>query len=124
MDIHDVVAILSAEMGRQDFHVAGQTDQVHVPPPQLLDDFFVVFFLVLEKLGIYEKRLQAPVPRSLKPRRIFFIAEDQDDVGVDASVSHGIMKGHEVRPAAGNENGNPAPFFRADKHFFAHDPAL
>ncbi len=70
--------------------------------------------------GIEEKSLEISLLGDLEARRVFFVAEDENDLCVYFSGNDGIMDGLEVRAPARNENSNFSLFFRADKNILCH----
>src|SRR3954468_14156058 len=110
MDVEDLVREGADEFRREQTHVSGEADQVHIFLAQSLDHLGVVL-LAGFALRWDHTRVEAALLGSGDAGNIFFIGNNDRDLGVgDAACVNGIGNSEEVGSAAGEEDAEFAFF--------------
>src|SRR5258708_38803783 len=104
MDIENLTRELLHEPGREQAHVSGETDQVHIMLLERINNFAIMLFARFTLRWNYE-RMQAALARRGDTWCIGFVGDDDSNARSDDSARvDAVGDGNEIRAASGKEN--------------------
>src|SRR5579872_431656 len=108
MDVQNAMGKSTHKFGREQAHVAGQTNQVHLCLVKG-SDYFRIVLLAAAALGGNQAGIEAAAPRRFEAGGIGAVGNHNGDLRLKTVCLNGVSNGFKVRAAAGKQD---AQFFQ------------